>query len=90
MPAIRIPVPLRKVTNNLEVVTIEGTTISEVLMMLCSRYPALYERLFDENEKIRRFINIFLNDEDIKFLKELDTEVKETDEISIVPAIAGG
>jgi molybdopterin synthase sulfur carrier subunit len=90
MPDIRIPVPLRKVTNNLEVVKIEGTSISEVLMMLCSRYPELYDRIFDADSNVRRFINIFLNDEDIKFLKDLDTEVKESDEISIVPAIAGG
>lgn len=90
MPNIRIPLPLRKITNDLEVVTIEGSSIGGVLMMLCSRYPELYDRLFDTNSNVRRFINIFLNDEDIKFLKELDTEVKETDEISIVPAIAGG
>jgi molybdopterin synthase sulfur carrier subunit len=90
MATIRIPVPLRKITNNQEVVLVEGDTMGSILMMLCARFPELHDRIFDENSEVRRFINIFLNDEDICFLSDLATSVKETDEISIVPAIAGG
>lgn len=90
MPNIRIPAPLRKITDNKEVLNIQGETIGEVLTWLCVKYPDLTDRLFDENKEVRRFINIFLNDEDVKFLNEKATSCKETDEISIVPAIAGG
>jgi len=90
MATIRIPVPLRKITNNQEVITVEGTSMGEIIMMLCARFPDLHDRIFDENNEVRRFINIFLNDEDIRFISDLATSVKENDEISIVPAIAGG
>lgn len=90
MPTIRIPTPLRKLTNNEEVVTTSGTTVGAVLEELNKTYPGLGERILDEQGVIRRFVNIFLNDEDVRFLQEKETPVKETDEISIVPAIAGG
>jgi len=90
MATIRIPVPLRKVTNDQETLIIEGDTMGVILMMLCARFPELHDRIFDENNEVRRFINIFLNDEDIRFLSDLATPVKDVDEISIVPAIAGG
>ena len=90
MPAIRIPTPLRKLTNNEEVVTVSGATIGSVLDELNKAYPGLGERILDEQGSIRRFVNVFLNDEDVRFLQEKETPVKETDEISIVPAIAGG
>ena len=90
MPTIRIPTPLRKLTNNEEVVTSSGATIGAVLEELNNTYPGLGERILDEQGVIRRFVNIFLNDEDVRFLQEKETPVKETDEISIVPAIAGG
>lgn len=90
MPTIRIPTPLRKLTNNEEVVSSSGTTIGAVLEELNKTYPGLGERILDEQGVIRRFVNIFLNDEDVRFLQEKETPVKETDEISIVPAIAGG
>jgi molybdopterin synthase sulfur carrier subunit len=90
MPTIRIPTPLRKLTNNEEVVTSTGTTIGAVLEELNTTYPGLGERILDENGTIRRFVNIFVNDEDVRFLQEKETPLKESDEVSIVPAIAGG
>ena len=90
MPTIRIPTPLRKLTNNEEVVTSTGTTIGAVLEELNTTYPGLGERILDEQGAIRRFVNIFVNDEDVRFLQEKETPLKETDEVSIVPAIAGG
>jgi len=90
MPTIRIPTPLRKLTNNEEEVTASGATLGAVLEELNATYPGLGERILDEQGVIRRFVNIFVNDEDVRFLQEKETPVKETDEISIVPAIAGG
>jgi len=90
MPDIRIPAPLRKLTADQEVVKIDGATVGEILTNLDAAYPGLGERICDESGQVRRFVNIFLNDEDIRFLQEKETPVKETDELSIVPAIAGG
>jgi sulfur-carrier protein len=87
---VRIPTPLRKLTQNQEVVEAEGATIREVINSLEYHYPGLKERICDEQDHIRRFVNIFLNDEDIRFLNESETPVKSGDEVSIVPAIAGG
>jgi sulfur-carrier protein len=87
---VRIPTPLRKLTNNQEVVEAQGSTIREVINNLERNYPGLKERICDEQDNIRRFVNVFLNDEDIRFLNESETPVKLGDEVSIVPAIAGG
>lgn len=87
---VRIPTPLRKLTGENEVVTAEGASIGDILTSLEKSYPGLAERICDENGNVRRFVNIFLNDEDIRFLGEKETPVKDGDEISIVPAIAGG
>jgi len=87
---VRIPTPLRKLTQNQEVVEAEGATIRDVINSLETNYPGLKERICDEQDHIRRFVNIFLNDEDIRFLNESETPVKSGDEVSIVPAIAGG
>jgi sulfur-carrier protein len=87
---VRIPTPLRKLTYNQEVVQVEGANIREVLNSLDSAFPGLKERICDEHNNIRRFVNVFVNDEDIRFLQESDTPVKTGDEVSIVPAIAGG
>jgi molybdopterin synthase sulfur carrier subunit len=90
MPAVRIPTPLRKLTNDLEVVQAAGATIAEIYDNLDKAFPGLKERVCDEAGTTRRFVNVYLNDEDIRFLEAEQTAVKETDEISIVPAIAGG
>ena len=90
MPNVRIPTPLRKLTNELEVVQASGSTIQEVFNSLDQAFPGLKERICDEAGQVRRFVNVFVNDEDIRFLEESATPVKESDEISIVPAIAGG
>jgi molybdopterin synthase sulfur carrier subunit len=87
---VRIPTPLRKLTNDQEVVEVSGATIAEILTTLDTTFPGLGERICDEQGNIRRFVNIFVNDEDIRFLENKETAVKEGDEISIVPAIAGG
>ena len=87
---VRIPTPLRKLTDNQEVVQVEGANVREVLNSLDRAFPGLKERICDEHNNIRRFVNVFVNDEDIRFLQESDTPVKTGDEVSIVPAIAGG
>ncbi len=87
---VRIPTPLRKLTGDQEVVSAEGTTIAEIFTSLETSYPGLNERILDEEGNVRRFVNVFVNDEDIRFLQEKATPVTATDEISIVPAIAGG
>ncbi|MEI8341498.1 MAG: ubiquitin-like small modifier protein 1 [Verrucomicrobiota bacterium] len=90
MPTIRIPTPLRKLTNEQEVVQAAGLNIEEIIADLDKNFPGLKERICDENGNVRRFVNVFVNDEDIRFLDEKATAVNEGDEISIVPAIAGG
>jgi molybdopterin synthase sulfur carrier subunit len=90
MATIRIPAPLRKLTNNQEEVLIAGSSLAAVLDELNRLYPGLGGRILDEQGEIRRFVNIFVNDEDVRFLQEKETPVKESDIISIVPAIAGG
>ena len=90
MPTIRIPTPLRKLTGDQEVVTTSGVTVGAVLDELNKAYPGLGERILDEQGTIRRFVNIFVHDEDVRFLQEKETPVTDRDEISIVPAIAGG
>jgi molybdopterin synthase sulfur carrier subunit len=87
---IRIPTPLRKLTNNAEIVEVTGGTIGELIEELEQKHPGMKDRLCDETGAVRRFVNIFLNDEDIRFLADKETAVKEGDEVSIVPAIAGG
>ena len=87
---VLIPTPLRQLTKNQAEVDAEGGTIKELIDFLGKNYGGLRERLCDENGKIRRFVNIYLNDEDIRFLKGEETVLKEGDQVSIVPAIAGG
>jgi len=87
---VRIPTPLQKLTNNQAEVPIEGKTIGELIEKLNASYPGFKQRVCDESGKVRRFVNIFLNDEDIRFLNKEATPVKDGDEVSIIPAIAGG
>ncbi len=88
--SVRIPTPLRKLTYDLDTVQADGANIGELLANLDKAYPGIGERLLDENGNIRRFVNIFVNDEDIRFLDDKATALKAGDEVSIVPAIAGG
>ena len=87
---VRIPAPLRKLTKEQAVVDCTGKTIDEVLGSLEKQYPGIKERICDENGQIRRFINVFINGEDIRFKEGAKTVVAEGAEISIIPAIAGG
>ena len=88
--SVRIPTPLRKFTGGAESVTASGATVAAVVQDIEGRHPGLKERICDDAGKVRRFVNVYVNGEDIRFLSSLDTPVKEGDEISIVPAIAGG
>jgi sulfur-carrier protein len=90
MATIRIPTPLRSYTQNKEEVTAPGATVGEVLLNLEKSFPGIGTRLMDEKGGVRRYVNIFHNDEDIRFLKELETPVADGDKLSIIPAIAGG
>ena len=87
---VRVPTPLMKLTDNQSEVTAEGATINDILNNLESQFAGIKERICDENGAPRRFINIYLNEEDIRFLEGENTPVKDGDEISIIPAIAGG
>lgn len=85
-----IPTPLRKFTNGVEIVEVEVATIGDAFKQLEAQYPGINARLCEENGELRRFINVYVDGEDIRFLNRLDTPVGEKSEISIVPAIAGG
>lgn len=87
---VRIPTPLRKLTNNEELIEINAATIGDAITELQSRFPGIGERLVDDKGEVRRFVNVYVNEEDIRFLKNRETPLKEGDEISIIPAIAGG
>ncbi len=87
---ILIPTPLRPYTDKQEAVEASGATIGELLTDLTTRYAGLKAHLFNEQGKLRSFVNVYLNDEDIRFLQDLDTPLKQNDTLSIVLAIAGG
>jgi molybdopterin converting factor small subunit len=89
MAFVRIPTPLRPHTGGLDRLEASGTTVGEILGDLTSKHPALRERLFD-GEELRRFVNVYVNDEDIRYLEDLATPVAGSDEVSIIPAVAGG
>ena len=87
---VRIPTPLRKLTNDEELIEVNAATIGEAINELQTRYPGIKERLLDDSGAVRRFVNVYVNEEDIRFLQNQDTKLKSGDEISIIPAIAGG
>ncbi len=87
---VRIPTPLQKLTNQQGEVQVKAGSIRELIDSLDKSFPGMKDRICDEGGKIRRFVNVYLNEEDIRFLKQEETPVKDGDEISIVPAIAGG
>jgi molybdopterin synthase sulfur carrier subunit len=87
---VRVPTPLRRFTAGSDEVAASGDSIKAVLQDLDRRHPGIGERLLDEKGELRRFVNVYLNGDDIRFLSQLDSKVKDGDDISIVPAIAGG
>ena len=86
---VHIPTPMRPHTEGLAAVEVAGTSVEAVLNALGQKYPALTGKLFD-NGQVRRFVNVYLNDEDIRYLDNMQTAVKDGDELSIIPAVAGG
>ena len=87
---VRIPTPLRKLTNNEEVIEVTAATVGAAITELQNRYPGIKERLVDDSGAVRRFVNVYVNEEDIRFLQNQETPLKDGDEVSIIPAIAGG
>lgn len=87
---VRVPTPLRKLTNGADEVSAQGNNVRALVEDLEQRFPGIKERICDETGKIRRFVNVYVNGDDIRFLQNLETALKEGDDISIVPAIAGG
>ena len=87
---VRIPSPLRGLTNDLDVVAAEGGTLGACIEGLESAYPGIKDRICDDTGEIRRFVNVFVNGDDVRFLSGLETQLNPGDEVSIVPAVAGG
>ncbi|MBK8021699.1 MAG: MoaD/ThiS family protein [Chloroflexi bacterium] len=89
MPSIRIPTPLRPFTGNESQVNVSGGTVGEVLSDLTNRYPELRQHLYD-GATLRSFVNVYLHDEDVRFLDGLETTLEDSDSLRIIPSIAGG
>ena len=87
---VKIPTPLRKLTSGATSVDADGATIGEVVAALEAAYPGMKERLVDDSGDLRHFVNIYLNGEDVRYLDGLNSAVGDKDELSIVPAVAGG
>jgi molybdopterin synthase sulfur carrier subunit len=87
---VRIPTPLRKLTHEQELVEVAPGTVAAAIKELQEKFPGIQERLVDDAGQVRRFVNVYVNEEDIRFLQNNDTLLKEGDEVSIIPAIAGG
>lgn len=87
---VKIPTQLRSLTEDAPEVEAQGGTVSEIVDDLEARYPGLKERLLDDSGKLRRFVNIYVNDEDVRFLDGIGTEVPDGARLSIIPAVAGG
>ena len=87
---VRIPTPLRRLTNGQDKVSVDGATLGDIVASLEAQFPGIKERLCDESGEIRNFVNVYVNGEDVRFLEGLNSQTKSGDEISIVPAVAGG
>ena len=87
---VRVPTPLRKFTNGADEVNAQGNNVRSLVEDLDRNFPGIKERICDDGGKIRRFVNVYVNGDDIRFLQNMETALKEGDNISIVPAIAGG
>ena len=90
MATVRIPTQLRNLSGGAGEVQLDGGTVAEVWTRLDDEHSGFAERLFDDTGALRRFVNVFVDDEDIRFLQALDTEVSDKTVVSIVPAVAGG
>lgn len=90
MATVRIPTPLRTLSGGASEVEVEGSTVAEILKGLEAAHPGFAERLFDDSAELRRFVNVFVADEDIRFMEGLETPVAEGQTVSIIPAVAGG
>jgi len=90
MPTVRIPTQLRTLTAGQGTATVDGATVGEVLKALDAAHPGINERLFDDAGALRRFVNVFVADNDVRFEQGLDTPVAESETVSIIPAVAGG
>ncbi|MBA2731012.1 MAG: MoaD/ThiS family protein [Euzebyaceae bacterium] len=87
---VRIPTPLRSATGGAATVAVDGTTVGEVVRSLDAAHPGVAERILDDNGRVRRFVNVFVDDEDIRFAGGLETAVPDGATVSIIPAVAGG
>lgn len=87
---VRIPTPLQKLTNDQEEIELKASSVREMINELEKKYPGIKARICDDSGNVRRFVNIFLNEEDVRFLNKEETSLKDGDEVSIIPAIAGG
>ena len=87
---VRAQEPLRKLLDNEQVVEVSGTTVLEVIKILQARYPRFVDRLLERDGSVRRFVNIYVNEEDIRFLQNQQTTLRDGDEVRIIPSIAGG
>ena len=87
---VRIPTALRTLTGGASEVSVDGGTVGEILKSLDAAHPGIGERLFDEGGSLRRFVNVFVADDDVRFLDGLDTKVPAGETVSIIPAVAGG
>ncbi len=87
---VRIPTPLRRVTDGQDKVNTEGETLRQLIDSMESQYPGIKERLCDEDGNLRNFVNVFVNGEDVRFMDGIDSATGDGDEVSIVPAVAGG
>ena len=88
--SLKIPTPLRRMTNGESTVDVDGTNLIECIDSLDAQYPGIKERLVSDNGELHRFVNIYVNGEDIRFIDGIKTPIKTGDEVSIVPAVAGG
>ncbi len=87
---VTIPTPLRGYAGGQKTINVEGQTVGEALQVLTTKYPNLRQHLFSEDGQLRSFVNIYLNEEDVRYLQNVNTAIKDSDKLSIVPSIAGG
>ena len=89
MANVKIPTPLRQLTDNMTSVDVEGSNVIELIANLDNKFPGVKDKIMEDNS-LKHFVNIYINGEDIRYIDSLNTEIKDNDEISIVPAVAGG